>query len=171
LRPFLRAARDLPALQVRGNRHGAQGQLLPDTRIVAPLNATTFYLRFTENGKRTTQPVGTVLSDAITALRNKQIAREFVKHGLDVPVLTGSGRPTIADAVAQSVKNQTALDKAASTLYVYKRAAEQFRDSCRRVNMDEIDRQAIIDHIQWVRENVPTREHGQALCGCTRLGL
>jgi hypothetical protein len=86
---------------------------------------TTFYLRFTENGKRATQPLGTVLSDAFTALRNKQIAREFAKHGLDVSVLTGSGRPTIADAVAQFVKNQTALDTAASTLYVYKRAAER----------------------------------------------
>jgi site-specific recombinase XerD len=53
------------------------------------------------------------------------------------------------------------LDKAGYTVYVYTRAAEQFRDSCRRVYMDEIDRQAIIDYIQWLRENVPTREHGQ----------
>ncbi len=126
-----------------------------------PELATTYYLRLTEDGKRKMIPAGDSFQAALTALRQKEMQREYTKRGLDVPAFTGGDRPTISDAVAQFIKNQAALDKAASTVYGYTRAAEQFRDSCRRVYMDEIDRQAIIDHMQWLRENVPTREHGQ----------
>ena len=126
-----------------------------------PDNATGYYMRFPENGKRRVEPLGQDFQAAVTAVRNKEVAREYTKRGMDVPALAGTDRPTIADAVAQFVKNQSALDKAGYTVYVYTRAAEQFRDSCQRVYMDQIDRQAIIDYIQWLRENVPTREHGQ----------
>jgi hypothetical protein len=126
-----------------------------------PENATGYYLRFTQDGKRKMLPAGDDFQAALTALRHKEMQREYVKRGLDMPSTVGSDRLTIADAVAQFIKNQSALDKAAYTVYVYTKAAEQFRDSCRRVYMDEIDRQAIIDYIQWLRENVPTREHGQ----------
>lgn len=126
-----------------------------------PENATGYYLRFTQDGKRKMLPAGDDFQAALTALRHKEMQREYLKRGLDMPSTVGSDRLTIADAVAQFVKNQSALDKAGYTVYVYTRAAEQFRDSCRRVYMDEIDRQAIIDYIQWLRENVPTREHGQ----------
>jgi integrase len=88
------------------------------------------------------------------------VQREYLKRGLDVPDFTRSDRPTISEAVAQFVKNQAALDKAESTVYGYTRAAEQFRDSCRRLYMDEIDRQTMIDHIGWLRENVATRSFG-----------
>jgi integrase len=131
------------------------------TRPVAPEGATAYYLRYSEHGKRRVEAVGQDIDQAFTAFCNKEVTREYLKRGMDAPALAGSDRPTISEAVAQFIKNQAALDKAPATVYVYTRAAEQFRDSCRRVFMDELDRQAIIDHIQWLRENVPTREHGQ----------
>jgi hypothetical protein len=126
-----------------------------------PEHATSYYLRLTENGKRKMLPAGDDFQAALTALRSKEVQREYVKRGLDVPASASTDRTTIADAVAQFVKNQAALDKSESTVYSYTRAAEQFRDSTRRVYMDEIDRQTMIDHITWLRANVPTRAVGQ----------
>jgi integrase len=140
-----------------------KSKALPDAQIIAPLNTTTFYLRYTENGKRTTQPLGTVLGDAITMLRNKQLAREYVKHGQDVPttLADATGRKTIADAVGEFVAEQKALDKSDATVYCYTRAVEQFRDSCRKTYLDEVNRADVVAHIQWLRDNVKSRKRGQ----------
>jgi integrase len=140
-----------------------KGKPLPDVQITAPLNATTFYLRFTENGKRTTQSVGVVLPDAITALRNKQLAREYVKHGQNVPttLTDAGGRKTVGDAVAEFVAEQKALDKSDATVYGYTRAVEQFRDSCRKTYLDEVNRADVVAHIQWLRDTLPSRKSGQ----------
>lgn len=128
-----------------------------------PENATGYYLRLTEEGKRKMLPAGDDFQTAVTMLRNKEVTREYLKRGMDVPSFAAGDRLTIADAVAQFVKNQATLDRATSTVYGYTRAAEQFRDSCRCVYMDEIkdNEQVILDHIAWLRKNVPTREHGQ----------
>src|SRR5882762_1938857 len=97
----------------------------------AETRVTSYYLRFTEGGKRITKPAGANFLDAVTAMRNKEIEREFTARGLDVPnTLEKESRPTIANATAQFIKNQSALDKSTATVYGYTRAVELFRDSC-----------------------------------------
>src|ERR1700688_4385379 len=61
--------------------------------------------RLTENGKRKMVHAGDDFQAALTALRNKEVEREYVKRGLDVPSFVGSDRPTIADAAALSLAN------------------------------------------------------------------
>jgi integrase len=128
-----------------------------------PENAVSFFLQFTEHGKRRVQTVGKNFDEAVTALRNKQIAGEYVKHGQDVPasLTEATGRLTIADAVAEFIKEQTALDKSPATVYGYSRAVEQFRQSCRKVFLDEVNRTDVVEHIQWLRDNVPTKKGGR----------
>lgn len=130
-------------------------------RPVEPANATTYYLRLTLNGKQVMQPVGANFQQALLEQRNKEMEVEYAKRGLDVPNLGSDSRRSIADAVEQFVKNQSTLDKASSTVYSYTRSVEAFRDTCRKRYMDEITRQDLLDHVQWMRENVPTRGIGQ----------
>lgn len=128
----------------------------------AETRVTSYYLRFTEAGKRITKPAGSNFSDAVVTLRNKELEREYASRGLDTPTtLTNDSRLTLADAVAQFTHNQKALDKAKATIYAYTRAVEQFRASCRKVYLDEVTRQDLLDHVAWLRKNVPTRSYGQ----------
>ncbi len=128
----------------------------------AETRVTSYYLRFTEGGKRITKPAGSNFSDAVVALRNKEVEREYTVRGLDVPnTPDNDSRLTIADATAQFTRNQTALDKSPATLYGYKKAVEQFRDSCGMVYVDQINKQVMLNHISWLRENLPSRERGQ----------
>jgi integrase len=143
-----------------------------------PPNASTFYLRFTEGGKRTVQNVGANFSDAVTALRNKQAVRELTRLGVDVPttIADPTGRKTIADAHAEFLKNieidyGTALRK--STLHGYDRAVTLFRKACPGVVfVDQLNLQAVRNFIEWHQDekNVKRRAHGDSNGTiCTRL--
>jgi len=126
-----------------------------------PENATAYYLRYTEGGKRTTEPTGQNFSEAMTACRNKEVEREYTKRGMDVPSFAETGRRTLADAVQDFIQKNRTLDKSHATRYGYERAVTQFRDSCGKVFIDEVNEKTMLDHIDWIRDNVPTRSHGQ----------
>lgn len=127
-----------------------------------PSDATHYYVRFTEGGKRQMKSVGTIFEDAWIAFLNEETRLEASKRGVPVS-LPGANpdRESISAAAERFIKNQATLGKAPATVYGYTRAVEQFRDSCRKVYLDEITRQDMLDHIVWLRENVPTRSHGQ----------
>lgn len=135
--------------------------ITPKEPTDAETRVTSYYLRFTEGGKRYTKPAGANFVEAVTALRNKELEREYAVRGLDTPTTLSDSRVTVADAVQRFVKNQGTLDKAPATIYSYTHAVEQFRDSCCKTYLDQIERQDILDHIAWIRKNVPTRSHGQ----------
>src|SRR5712692_2719738 len=123
-------------------------------------NATAYYYRYSENGKQVMKAAGKDFAEAVKQLRNKEIELECAARGVAAPAPT-EGRLTVAFAAEQFIKNQTALDKAPATVYSYTRAVNQFRESCFKVFMDEITQQDMLDHITWLRKNVPTRAHGQ----------
>jgi integrase len=128
-------------------------------------NATSFYLRFREGGKRVMLPVGQNFAEAVTALRNKQVAREYEKHGLDVPeqMANPEGRAVISESVAAWISELKTLDKAPATVYAYSQAANQFLAVCLGAGkrfMDQIDRAAVLAYVTWMRENVKQRAGG-----------
>jgi integrase len=128
----------------------------------AETRVTCYYLRFTEAGTRKTKPAGSNFNDAVAALRNKELQREYTARGVDAPeTVTGESRMTIAAAAAQFLTNQKSLDKSESTIYGYTRAVEQFQSSTCKVFLDQIDRQDILNFIGWLRKNVPQRDRGQ----------
>jgi integrase len=130
----------------------------------AETRVTSYYLRFTEAGKRVVKPAGSDFKDAVLALRNKELHREFGLRGVDAPEMLTSGEPsrlTLADAANQFIANQKTLDKSESTIYGYTRAVEQFQASTHKVYLDQIDRQDVLNFIGWMRKNVPTRDRGQ----------
>ena len=73
----------------------------------AETRVTCYYLRFTESGVRRTKPAGTNFNDAVVALRNKELQREYTARGVDAPqTMTTESRMTIAAAAAQFLANQ-----------------------------------------------------------------
>lgn len=129
---------------------------------VCPANATRFYLRYVRDGKQVMEPAGNNFDQAVHTLRNREVAAEYEARGLQVPTtVTTDGRLTIANAAEQFYSNMEALDKSPSTRYAYKRAVDQFKANCRKVYLDEVTRQDVLDHIVWIRTNVPTRGIGQ----------
>jgi integrase len=125
-----------------------------------PTGATCYYFRYTDNGKQVMKPAGDSFQDAVLMLRSKEVEIECIKRGLPVQKVA-EDRRTIAEAAEQFIKNQAALDKAPSTVYGYTRAVRQFRESCSKVYVDEITQQDILDHMAWLRKNLPARSHGQ----------
>jgi integrase/recombinase XerD len=128
----------------------------------AVTRVTSYYLRFTEAGKRVVKPAGSDFEAAVVTLRNKELQREYTARGVDAPDhIVESSRVTIAGAAAQFLANQKTLDKSDSTVYGYTRAVEQFQTSCTKIFLDQIDRQDILNFIAWMKKNVPTRDRGQ----------
>lgn len=133
-------------------------------RPVEPESATTYYLRYTENGKRRMEPVGAYLDEAYTALLNREVRMESIKRGLPVPTTPGktdSDRTAIADAVEQFRKKLVAQDRSRATLTAYTKTVESFRDTCGRRYFDEVGKHEILDYINWCREHLQRRKLGE----------
>jgi integrase len=131
-----------------------------------PENACHYYFRFTEKlpgekrGKQVMRSAGTDFAEAIKQLRAKEIELECEARGVAAPALV-ENRLTMAEAAERFHTKQVALGKSPATVYSYKRAVEQFRESCFKTFMDEITQRDIIEHIEWLRRHVPSRKHGQ----------
>ena len=132
-----------------------------------PENATHYYFRYTEKapgaqvGKQVMKSAGVNFAEAVKMLRAKEIELECVARGVDVPPPAADNRVTVAAGAEQFIKNQSTLGKSTSTVYGYTRAVTQFKESCFRVYLDEVTQQDILDHIAWLRKNVPSRAYGQ----------
>ena len=69
-------------------------------------------------------------------------------------------RIVIADAVIEYREELPTLNKAKATIVAYTNTLEGFLQSCKKIYADELERQDIIDHIAWMRKNLPKRKHG-----------
>jgi len=125
---------------------------------------TPYFLRYTEDGKRKMESIGTNWLEAITLLRYRQDFHADKAAGVNVsnridPTL----QVPIAEAVAAWIREQKTLDKAPGTIYAYSQAVNSFQSVCAAAGkrfMDQIDREAVLAYIQWIRENVKQRAGG-----------
>jgi hypothetical protein len=152
-------------------RPNAQGKLCnPWLRIITekagrainpkePADAASYFLRVA--GKVESLDVRT-FSEAITALRNRQAACECVALGVDAPkqLTEHAYRLTVADAVAKFLLEKRTLSASNNTMKTYTRECERFRDNCGKAFFDQIDRDAILKYIDWMRDNIKTKAGG-----------
>jgi integrase len=143
-----------------GDDYGFERVQIKRGRPVEPQGATTYYLRYTESGKRRTEPVGPFLDEAFTAYQNREVRLECIARGLPVPEAP-SKRVSIADAVEEFRSELRTLDKAAGTVLAYQNAVESFRGSCVKLYIDELDRRDVLEYIKWLRENLERRGVGE----------
>jgi len=72
-----------------------------------------------------------------------------------------SKRLSIVDAVEEFKSELRTLDKAAGTVLAYQNAVEDFRGSCVKLYIDELDRRDVLEYIKWLRENLERRGVGE----------
>ncbi|HTZ47411.1 MAG TPA: site-specific integrase [Verrucomicrobiae bacterium] len=69
-------------------------------------------------------------------------------------------RPRIATAVAEFVAELKTLDRKKYSVAMYENALRDFRKSCSKVYVDQIDRKDVLAFLAWMRQNLRVRVKG-----------
>jgi integrase len=144
-------------------------------RPVAVEGATAFYLRYSQDGKRRVEPVGSNLDIAFSTLQNRDLNLARTRAGL-LPIhgpaglvqdfrTNASDRRSIAAAVAKYMTDLNASvttgEKSKATWRAYKNAVEDFRDHCGVEYLDEVTGEVLKKHKLWLFQNVRKRVRGK----------
>jgi integrase len=121
---------------------------------IKPTTGTSFYLRYSANGQRKLEALGSDFDVAATALLNHEARQEYVKRGLPVPI-SNESRLTVTQAADDFKARLIALGSHSErTIKVYSATADDFRNSCTRTYVDEVGEDEIIAFINWLRKNL-----------------
>lgn len=130
-------------------------------------NATAYFLRYMENGKRIIKPLGKNLETAFTAWQNHESDKERIAEGKapihqdEVSLPTQNSRLTISDAVesylASNADKLTKNKKRARSVEAYDKAVKDFGESVEVRFMDEITADVILKHETWLYKNLKRR--------------
>lgn len=127
--------------------------------------ASSYYLRYSEDGVRKTLPLGNDLQAAFLSYANRQLVIQQKELGLAVTASPSTPRRAIADAHRQFLEEIDKLGKAWKTVKSYGKALDYFRASCGKTYLEEIDRADIIDFIGWLRKNLGKHKINGSLGG------
>jgi integrase/recombinase XerD len=136
-----------------------RGKALPVERTLG------YYLRYTENGKRQLEPVGTDPAMALNAMRRKEAALKAKSLGIavvEVPKQVAGARIRLADATAEYLA-EVQKHKRPKTYDAYSHAIKLFRQGCTAEDVDEIERNCVMNF-----KAACEAEHG---CGYTAKNL
>ena len=143
-------------------------------RPVDVAGATAYLIRYTENGKRTTEPAGADLAEAVGKLRRRQavesgaveLAQDFKENAK--PASNGHGRMALNVAVETylaSIKDDYEKQKIAKSTYdAYKLETDDFGKFCFTEGvqyLDQIAAKTLLDHESWLRKTLPKRQGDQ----------
>src|SRR5258708_25864720 len=101
--------------------------------------ATSFYLRYRENGKRVILPLGNDLAAAYSKYTNRVLNAERQSLGLPVTSLAPERR-AILSALSQYVDEMDKLDMPRKTIHAYRNTVGGFCRSTSKTDMEQIDR-------------------------------
>jgi len=129
-----------------------------ETRKGQPIpvpGATSYYLRYRENGTRKMVALGSDLQTAFLGYANRQLVVQQKELGIPVTVPASMiPRSTITVRQAQFIEEIDKLGKAWKTVKSYGKAIDSFRLSCTKDYLEEIDRADIIGFVGWLRKNL-----------------
>ena len=133
------------------------GRIKPDWVVVDSTEERhpegSYYIDWTESGgKRRRVSVGTDATVAHNRRLRKEAELNAVANGVAVvPDETESKGRDLTTAIADFVK-ETRLTKKKKTLYAYTKATEYFAESCRRRNLEDIERIDMLKFAAFLRE-------------------
>jgi integrase len=159
----------LARVKVRG-RHDFFPVEIKNGRPVEPEGATSYYLRYTEKGKRKVEPVGPDLERAFVAYQNRELNQTRNQMGLSpiselaAPAKDRSGHTPISHAVALYLQDLADAvktgEKSKGTEGGYKKAVEDFRDNCGVEFMEEITGDVLRRYKLHMFANIKKLAHG-----------
>jgi integrase len=106
---------------------------------------------------------------AVTRLRQEQArlaegvsrteATNIIIPTVENPTTT-SGRVRLSDAIAEFLGELRVLDRKKYSVEMYDNTLRDFRKSCTKEYVDEVNRKDILNFIEWMRQNLQTRVPG-----------
>lgn len=141
----------------------------PSGDPIKVLGATSYTIRYTENGKRTTEPAGDNLAEAIAMLRRRQALEsgsvKLLQEFSENTTRTSPGRMPLSIAIENylaSILDDSEKEKIAKSSYTnYKLAVESFGEFCAVQGvqyLDQISGKVLLDHESWLRRTLPRRK-------------
>jgi integrase len=138
-------------------------------RPVPVEDALSYYLRFSEHGKRKILPAGRNLDAAFVAYQNRELNLARYLQGLSpIEGLTGgknSNRVRISDAIKKYLDDlENAVktrERSKATYRAYKNTVEDFRDHCGVEYLDAVTGEILKAHKLWLFSNIKKRIRGK----------
>jgi integrase len=117
---------------------------------IAPEGATTYYARFTEDGKRQWKPLGSDITQAFTAFRNLELRREYKKRDMPMPDLLA---PTVTGLPARIAEysDEIKANKRPKTWQAYTNSTRYFAASCKRTSVNDVTREDLLAFKTYLR--------------------
>jgi len=133
----------------------SNGRVKPDAVIVNgheerhPEGA--YYLEWREGSKRVRLSVGKDAQDAATRRLRKEAELNAINNGVSVLPENGYGQRSLAASVADYL-DEVKLTKKPKTLAAYTTALGYFTESCRKMNLEEIERGDLLKFSAFLRD-------------------
>jgi integrase/recombinase XerD len=131
----------------------ANGRVKPDGVLVNgkperhPEGA--YYIEWHDNGRRRRLSVGKDAADASSMRLRKET--ELNNGDATVPEIAANGHRSVAGSVADYLE-ETELTKKPKTLAAYTTALTYFRESCPKLNLEDIDRMDLLKFCAFLRD-------------------
>jgi len=110
-----------------------------------------YYLEWREGAKRVRLSVGKDAQDAANRRLRKEAELNAINNGVAVMPDGGSGQRSLAASVADYL-DEIKLTKKPKTLAAYTKALGYFTESCRKMNLDEIERADLLKFSAFLRD-------------------
>jgi integrase/recombinase XerD len=131
----------------------ANGRVKPDAVLVNgkperhPEGA--YYIEWHDKGRRRRLSVGKDAADASSMRLRKET--ELNNGDATVPEIAANGHRSVAGSVADYLE-ETELTKKPKTLAAYRTALSYFRESCSKLNLEDIDRKDLLKFCAFLRD-------------------
>jgi integrase/recombinase XerD len=108
-----------------------------------------YYLEWREGTKRIRLSVGNDAADAGAKRLRKEAQLNAINHGLAVE--DQNGNRSVAGAVVEYLE-ETKLSKKPKTLAAYRTTLAYFTESCRKLNLEDVDRKDLLKFTAFLRD-------------------
>jgi integrase/recombinase XerD len=134
----------------------ANGRVKPDVVLVDGKDERhpegAYYLEWRDGSKRIRLSVGNNAQDAATRRLRKEAELNAINNGVLVLPENGNGQRSLAGTIADYLE-EIELTKKPKTLAAYKTALDYFTESCRKINLEEIERGDLLKFSAFLRDD------------------
>jgi integrase/recombinase XerD len=133
----------------------ANGRIKPNVVIVNGQEERhpegAYYLEWREGSRRVRLSVGKDAQDAATRRQRREAELNAINNGVSVLPENGNGERSMAARIADYL-DEVKLTKKPKTLSAYTTALGYFTESCRKMNLDEIERADLLKFSAFLRD-------------------
>lgn len=110
-----------------------------------------YYLEWREDGKRRRLSVGTNAAEAAVQRLRKESELNARNHGVAIASTSTTRKRSLAGAVAEYLE-EIKLSKKPKTYAAYSTSLAYFRESCPKMNLEEIERRDLLKYAAFLRD-------------------